>query len=197
MTADQFKEFWTSTYPDTVTIGYLFRFDYNARWFRIHSLPESKRYADTDDEWKILLDRQNTIITDLLGDHSNVLLVTGDYHSDEFEELYPITDVKSISDLTFTPLDHIDLHKLSADEYDPGQVYRPMFSEQVWQRNKFDELLKEIADDQLRAFFISPSNNCIVAPYDGGVDFILKDTQTRDFYKNKYKDWLSKRTDGF
>lgn len=196
MTANQFKEFWRSVYPETATIGYLFRFDYQDRWFRIHSLPESKRYADTKDEWRILLSRQNTIITDLLGENSKVLLVTGDYHSDEHEEMYPIENATSISNMSFTPLEHIDLHKLSPDEYDQGQAYRPMFSEQLWQKNKFDNLLQEIADDKLRAFFISIQNNCIVSPYDGGIDFILKDTTTRDFFKGKYKDWLSKREDG-
>ncbi|HAD34930.1 MAG TPA: hypothetical protein DCF44_10630 [Chitinophagaceae bacterium] len=196
MTAEQFKQFWNSTYPDTITIGHCFRHDYPDRWFRIHSLPESKRYADTNEEWAILLNRQNTIITDLLGDNSKILFVTGDYHSDQHEEFHPIEDAKSISDVSFVPLEHIDLHKLSPEEYDQGQVYRPMFSEQVWQKNKFDNILRDIANDQLRAFFISPSKNCIVAPYDGGVDFILKDTQTRDICKKKYSDWLSERDDG-
>jgi len=36
----------------------------------------------------------------------------------------------------------------------------------------------------------------IAAPYDGGVDFILKNNQTRDNFKEKYKEWLSEREDG-
>ena len=71
-----------------------------------------------------------------------------------------------------------------------------MFSEQIWQSNKFDSILKDIADDQLRAFFISEEKKLIIAPYDGGVDLILKDTETRNIYKRKYSDWLSQREDG-
>jgi hypothetical protein len=44
--------------------------------------------------------------------------------------------------------------------------------------------------------FLSFEKNVIVAPYDGGVDCILKDVETRDYFKNKYKAWLSKREDG-
>jgi len=36
----------------------------------------------------------------------------------------------------------------------------------------------------------------IIAPYDGGVDLILKDIETRNIYKQKYSDWLSQREDG-
>lgn len=44
--------------------------------------------------------------------------------------------------------------------------------------------------------FVSSTEQVIVAPYDGGVDFVLKNSGTRDFYKHKYKDWLSARVDG-
>lgn len=71
-----------------------------------------------------------------------------------------------------------------------------MFSEQNWHPHKFDNLLKDIAEDNLRAFFVSVYKELIIAPYDGGVDFILKDTKTRDFYKQKYISWLSIRQDG-
>ncbi len=196
MTSEQFDTFWTSTYPDTIPLAHYFKHDYKDRWFRIHSLPESKRYPDSEEEWRILLNRQNTIITDLLGDNSEVLLVSGDYHSDEHEELYPIENVKSISSINFIPLQLIDLHKYSPDQYDQGQIFRPMFSEQVWQKNKFDNILKDIADDILRVFFVSTTKNCLVAPYDGGIDFVLKDTETRNLYKRKYSDWLSEHNDG-
>ena len=110
--------------------------------------------------------------------------------------MHPIEEVNSITKIPFVLLDPIDLNKLSPDEYEIGQFYKPMISEQIWQPNKFDSILKDIADDQLRAFFISMDKNLVIAPYDGGVDFILKDTDTRNIYKRKYHDWLSKREDG-
>lgn len=196
MTAEQFEIFWSSMYPDTIPVSHFFRHAFSDRWFRIHSLPKSKRYAENKVEWNILLDRQNKIITDILGENSKVIFVTGDFYYEGYIELHPITDSKSITDMSFVSLDNIDLHKMSPDMYDQGQIYRPIFSEQIWQANKFNNLLKEIANEQLSAFFISEEKKCIIAPYDGGIDFILKDIETKKIYKEKYKDWLSARRDG-
>lgn len=196
MTAEEFEKFWTSTYPHTILIPHYFKHDYVDRWFRIHSLPESKRYAEDEEEWQLLLDRQNTIITDLLGNGEEFLLVTGDAEMEGYTELHPISEVKSIQDFSFTFLTPIDLHKLNPEEYEKGHIYKPMFSEQIWQPNKFNDLLKDIANDELRAFFVSTHNNCIVAPYDGGIDFIVRDRQTKEALRKKYKEWRSDREDG-
>ena len=79
MTASQFKEIWTSKYNLTPPISYHLRYAFPERWFRIHSLPESKRYPENDSEWGILLNRQNSLIGDLLGKDSDILVVTGEY----------------------------------------------------------------------------------------------------------------------
>ena len=197
MTAEQFNIFWTSNFADTIPIQHYFKHDYADRWFRIHSLPESKRYADSEQEWKTLLDRQNEIITDLFSDNTNLLLVTGDYNYNSASDIHITKEEPIFSSYSFTILENIDLHRLSPDEYDEGQTFRPAFSETVWNLNRHNPLLKEIANDGVRAFFVSLDNKVIIAPYDGGIDIILKDTTTRDIYKQKYKDWLSEREDGF
>jgi hypothetical protein len=196
MTAEEFEKKWAIDYPETIPIQHYFKHDYNDRWFRIHSLPESKRYAENDSEWAILLHRQNKIISDLLGDDSNFLLVTGEHSFEGHLELHPLSEVNSIAQISFTSLDTIDLNQLSPGEYEIGQVYKPMFSAQIWNTNKFDDILKDIAEERLRAFFLSIDKGLIIAPYDGGVDIICKDTKTRNIYKEKYFDWLSQREDG-
>jgi len=196
MTPEQFKEFWTSTYPETLPIQHFFRHDYPDKWFRIHSLPQSKRYADTEQQWDILLTRHNTIITDILGDSAKVFLVTGDYNYNEPIEVHITKQEPSFFNFSFQLLDDIDLFELSPEQYDKGQVYRPAFAETVWKAHQHDSLLRDIADDKIRAFFISQDKKTIAAPYDGGIDFVLEDKETRDSYKEKYKDWLSKREDG-
>lgn len=196
MTSEEFKIFWGSNYPDTVPISHYFKHDYPDRWFRIHNLPQSKRYADNDQEWSILLHRQNQIITDLIEEKSNFLLVTGEHKMEGYTELHPLEEASSIAQIPFISLDKIDLNKLSPDEYEPGAFYQPMFSEQIWVPQKFEGILRDIADDNLRAFFISIEKELMIAPYDGGVDFILKNSKTRDAYTQKYCSWLSPRQDG-
>ena len=51
MTAEAFQHYWTRTYPDCPPVGFRLRAAYQARWFRIHSLPASKRYAESEIEY--------------------------------------------------------------------------------------------------------------------------------------------------
>jgi hypothetical protein len=196
MNKEEFQKYWTLKYPDTIPISYLFRDDYSDRWFRIHSLPESKRYAENEEEWEILLTRQNEIITDLLGHNTALLIVTGEYNSGNHTTIHITDDEDVFKAYSFIRLDDINLSKLNPEEYDEIDIYRPAFAETVWVPKKHDPLLREIAKDAVRAFFVSFDKNIIIAPYDGGVDFILKNTETRDKYKIKYRDWLSDRDDG-
>jgi hypothetical protein len=196
MTAEQFNIFWSSTYPNTVPISHYFRRDYHDRWFRIHSLPESQRYAENETEVTIILERQNKVITDLCGENSKILLVTGDYNFHGPSEPHICTVEPSYQKFSFIYTDPIDLHQLSPEEYEPEEIFRPAFTEITWNSGQQDNLLMDIANDKLRLFFISIENCVIIAPYDGGVDFVLKDTETNAFYKSKYRNWLSARQDG-
>ena len=195
MTPQEFTRLWILNFPDAVPISHLFKYDFVERWFRIHSLPDSKRYADNDEEWRILLLRQNEIITNILGVDLKVILVTGEYNWGERTSY--VTDEEEVFKMyNFLRLDNIDLYNLNSDDYDEGEIYRPSFAETVWLPNQHDKLLIEIANENVSAFFVSFDKNVIIAPYDGGVDFILKDSLTRDIFKDKYKEWSSNREDG-
>ena len=196
MNKEQFDIFWRTFYPDTVPIPCYFKDNYSDRWFRIHSLPDSKRYAENEQELKFLLERQNQIITDLIGDKTQVLIVTGEFSCGEAQEF--ITEEENVfTDYNFIHLDDIDLFELNPEDYDEGDVYRPAFAEIVWTTNSHNLLLMEIANDNIRAFFVSIDKETIIAPYDGGIDFILRDCETKEQYKQKYKSWLSTRIDGY
>ena len=198
MTAEEFEIFWSATYPLTVPLPYKMRVDYSSRWFRIHSLPESQRYPSTDEELGIILYRQNTMITDLVGVKSDLLLITGeyDYNPSNSTQGQFLND-GSFSHLELTKLKHIELDKLVPnphlpDENRPGEVYNLFVAEVSWQYGAHDSILKDIANWVTTAMFISVAANCVIAPYDGGMDILVKDTATRDRYKEKYGDWLSK-----
>ncbi|PKK37048.1 hypothetical protein BWI96_09230 [Siphonobacter sp. SORGH_AS_0500] len=196
MTKEGFQKLWTLNYPDTVPISYLFKHDYSERWFRIHSLPNSKRYAEDESEWQILLSRQNEIITDFFGLETPFLIVAEEYNWGDNRQIH-ITDEEDIfKPFSFVRLDNIELNKIDSEEYNEPDIYRPAFALTIWKPKYHDNLLREIANDNIRAYFISFDKNVIVAPYDGGVDFILKDITTKENYKNKYRQWLSEREDG-
>jgi hypothetical protein len=195
MTKEEFDIFWISGFPGSLPIPHHINYD-NENWFRIHSLPGSKRYAETEEEWSILLSRHNEIITDILGDDASILFITGEYSFEGGIELHPMQSANSIASLSFISLPAIDLHEIMPEYYDKGQYFHPVFCEEVWRPGKFDHLLRDIAEDNLRGFFISITNKFIIAPYDGGMDIILDNPDTRDRFKDKYSSWLSTRPDG-
>ncbi len=192
MKPTDFIEYWNNEYPETFPIGHKLRFAFPDRWHRIHSLPESKRYAENEKEYRIILERQNQLIEDKIGNGTEIAISFGLYTNDITNDNY-----KEINDFgEFYKVLSVDLHKENPEEYDFEMFFDIYVKIDNWKKNNKNEILKAIADDKIRAIFICPSKHCIVAPYDGGVDIIFESTERRDEFKLRYKDWLSKREDG-
>jgi hypothetical protein len=188
MTKENIESYWKLTFKECPPINYLLKVYYKERWLRIHSLTDSKRYAATNAEWKILFHTQNSILEDAFEENETLYLFTGVYNNTEF--LLPENNLNknvALNTYDFTALEKIDLYAMSKDYCEENTFFTPHFVSILFKKNNYNELLKVIANDEIRAFFLSTKTNTIVAPYDGGVDIIYKDTQTRDFYKNKYR----------
>lgn len=188
----EFIDYWNQNYPEALPINYELKTVYPDKWFRIHSLPESKRYAENETEYSIILNRQNSLINDLIGDSTNIIISFGLYTDDLSNDSY-----KELTDFgEFDKVQTISLHKERPDEYEDEMYFDIYIKSDQWRRNSKNEILKAIANDEIRAMIICPSKGCIIAPYDGGVDIIVDSTEKRDNLKRKYKEWLSERKDG-
>src|SRR5215208_4167866 len=77
MSEAECRTWWGEHFPGSAPVGFMLRQIYDERWLRIHSLPESKRYADTVGEYAELLRRHNQVATDALGDGSRCYLIEG------------------------------------------------------------------------------------------------------------------------
>jgi hypothetical protein len=177
-------------------VTFLFRSELSSRWFRVHSLPDSKRYAEDVLEWKILLTRHNDILDDLFERGEDLYLVAASYEHDECEELHPFNEVQSLKSLNMIPFEAIDLNRIDPECWDIGSRLVPMVTVISWGKEKFNEIIKDVANDNSRVFFFSPTKNRIVAPYDGGIDIILEDEKAKDFYRSKYHRWTPKNEAG-
>jgi hypothetical protein len=173
----KFLTYWQGIYPESPPIASFFKQRFTKRWARIHSLPESKRYADTKAEWDVLLDRQNRVLDSLVEQHAPIRIVINYIDIDSY--LFKSYDLENIG--------------VFVDE-EGETVYQSFTFETTWQSHTLDPILMLIADGDLRAFIVAP--DCLIAPYDGGVDLILKDAHRRLEFRRKFKDWLSKREDG-
>jgi hypothetical protein len=175
-----FLKFWHSRYPQTPPITYLFKQRLTDRWARIHSLPQAKRYADTQAEWDILLHRQRTVMSDLLGDVTQARMVLNSHTAS-----HPLPKLK--------PVTYLGAFAVEADPESGARVHAHLVTAGL-DGKSLTPLLKRVADDRLRAFFIG--GNCLIAPYDGGMDVILENADACQAFKAKYADWLSERAEG-
>ena len=193
-----FEQLWDSNFHNKIPISHLLPHYFPKQWLRIHSLPNSKRYAETKEEYELLLKRHNQIITDCFSCNTPIFLVCGNYlYGKENNSKY---DIRKKFPYNFSCLTKLNLHETAPNIFDDGEendlFYLPLYFKTNWEPCLFDDLLSKIANDEVKAFFISFEKNIIVAPYDGGIDFIIWDEIFKKHLKEKYKDWLSPRADG-
>ncbi|MBV9928584.1 MAG: hypothetical protein JOZ96_26445 [Acidobacteria bacterium] len=199
MESSTFTDHWRSNFPDCPPVSYLFKWRLPDRWFRFHSLPESRRYAESDAERAELLTRQNTVLLDGIGEGERCVLVAGDYSES------PGTLINGSSCPVLA--EHIThaLPSLSKQEFDPepsGAGESPIYmrlacGSHTLRRGTLDEILLCAADERVTNFFVvSFERGRIFAPYGGGVDVVLRDASERDEFRARYAQWLSARPDG-
>ena len=181
MDVNNFRRFWQQHFSDCPPVSHLFKHRLAERWFRIHSLPESKRYAEDETEVAELLARQNTVLLDAIGT-DDCVLVSGNYTDSPLVE-----NLKSCSALG--EFEFQEFVRLSKQDFDPVELEpdeEPVYLTLFYARHKLkvgslDEVLLCVADEKIVNFFVvSCERQRIFAPYDGGVDVILKDTEERD-----------------
>ena len=198
MNVNQFRRFWQQYFPSCPPVSYLFKHRLAERWFRFHSLPESKRYAEDETEFAELLARQNTVLLDVIGTDAECVLVTGNYIAATlFEHLEYCPALGEFQLQEFV--------RLSKQDFDPDVLesneepaYLTLFcGTHKLERGSLDDVLLCVADEKIVNFFVlSCGRQRIFAPYDGGVDVILKTVKERDEFKTKYKNWLSPQASG-
>ena len=186
-------EYWTRNFGDTLPVAHILREECKPRWFRIHSLPDSKRYPEDDGERKILLERFNAIVAEFADEGSQLELLTTNWSISPFPENL---------DAEFMQLEikaeawrSVAMHEL---EGDPEPYYWQIFRSSLsWHRSVLDRVIRLVADDRLaNVMVLDASSNWFLHPYDGGLDIICDSSQTRDKLASKYQDWRSSRSDG-
>src|SRR5688572_10458469 len=193
MTEDAFLTFWRSHFGDCPPAGFLLHETFPDRWFRIHSLPESKRYADTAREMSALLARHNTVASDVLGDGSPCVVVSkADYN--------PRVGRPSRGHVQFARLQAQPLIVVTANNpNDSGTGWSiPLaWARVTWQPGSLDDVLADVANALLGPFLIvSETTGRVYAPYDGGADLFLSSEAERNEFRRRYEAWLSSHPSG-
>jgi hypothetical protein len=177
---DAFLDAWQRRFGRIPPIAYVLKWKLPERWVRVHSLPKSERYAKTEADWGILVDRHFKVLQAVIDKSSDYFVVTN-----SFERSKPNPVLTNIVHLgSFSDGDE-DNREYPIDAY----LCTPPKS-----AAEMAEIFKLAADDELRFFFMQDGK--IFAPYDGGIDIILETLTAANALKSKFGEWLSKEPSG-
>ena len=193
MDAEAFKAQWRGWYGNAPPIGHVLRRLHPEAWLRIHSLPESKRYAQTQEQWTELLARHNTVATTMLGDGSPCILVTPRFSGRGKpmpKQLAPALQRLGKFDDSWPGATAL------RDSIDPDVEAWLYAQELTWRRGALDAQLRAAANDETRFLLVSCISGQVYAPYDGGADLFFRSDEERSRSRKRYRDWLSPRPDG-
>ncbi|MEN2436605.1 hypothetical protein AAH994_14405 [Weeksellaceae bacterium A-14] len=152
MLKEEFESFWKMNFKEVIPLYFTFRQTYPKRWLRIHSLPESKRYADNKLEMETILNRQNQIISDELKENDDIYLVRDEYfiNTGEIEN-----EDEFYTEFNFQKLSILNLSEYYPIDYDDKDKLNVLVSKQKWKKNKYNLLLEDIANDVSQIFIVS------------------------------------------
>ena len=151
---------------------------------RFHSLPLSKRYAETEQERASILHRTNTLATAILESDSNCWIASSCLADGPIDEKSIIR--KLGLEISFTWYDVVE-------EADWNTYAR----ECVWQPGTFDQVVERIADGiEAATIWVAKSDETVFAPYDGGFDIIMPSRDAAGLIKERYAHWLPAHEDG-
>lgn len=190
---EEIRSFWDEHFPGCPPVGYLFKHKYPELWFRIHTLPESKRYPANRDEYQEIIRRHNTLCLDLFSKSESIYLLLTQ-SSITKKAISP----KYINRKQFSVYHMISLSMQDIDpDNDPGFFYHIWSFYFHWEPGFLDGLFKKVADDEIyNLILVDTHSHHLYYPYDGGADILLASSAERDSYKIKYRTWLSAREDG-
>ncbi|MEV7033161.1 hypothetical protein AB0N99_23440 [Streptomyces sp. NPDC093272] len=189
---DHLSALWKRQYPKGSPVAHELRTAYSDRWVRFHSLPESKRYSATEDEYAVVLHRHNTVLDELFpGTDVYVITVASSWEPDG-PELPPERHEVHPQGARWTTLAY-------DDDPDPElHSYTHLYADRrPWRPGTADGILREVADDVLSGVIITDSRlSRIHHPYDGGADVIAANSAERDRIRDSHQDWLPRNPAG-
>ena len=184
MKIEEFQADWQALYGDLAPLGYRLREALPDRWFRIHSLPESKRYPENETERLEILRRHNTVLSELLEPNETFAIIQVAWSPDATPEKPEGANALG------QPLEWLCTKR---DEEAFGHFW---IGWHVWQPGLLDGVLRQVMEDNARFLVVASKQKCVYAPYDGGGDLILEFQARRDAMRTRYADWLSTHPKG-
>lgn len=187
-----FAEHTTTAFGDLPPVGHVLRSAISTRWLRVHSLPNSKRYAETQREHDELLLRYNELAAEILASDAPAIVFLHSWGAEaDFADAFADFGWAAQLELKRAkPTVHP-----TPDPDDPNLLVAGFPIQ--WSPHAWDSLIRDVADDRLRSIlFLNPTTGEAYAPYDGGADLFLANSERVEALSKRWAAWLSTRPDG-
>lgn len=192
MTKENLTKYWNELIPNFLPLSHELKNQFNERWLRIHTLPESKRYPDNESEYKEILKRHNLILSDLLEENNSLIFLSFGYGLNENS----IEKDNLLVKLGFQENFWMSIN-VSDDSDEESYFWNVFYDEIKFSENSLNNIFRLIDDEEIRDIMLfSIEKNFVYHPYDGGADIIFKNSKLRDKYKEEYKTWVSNHPQG-
>lgn len=190
---EELAKFWSRNFDNFAPEARNLKHEYKSRWVRFHSLPESKRYPENEDEYFEVLRRHNFVLQELCGNGSTVLVVLPEY-SEKRVPSQPEPELLKLFSAS-EPWCTLEQHE---DDDDYESYWHLHVSEVEYTGSELNSLFRMVANDEVgNIMIICPSKAIVFHPYDGGADIVLASVEERDHLKEQYCEWLSSYPEGF
>jgi hypothetical protein len=181
---------WRSAFGDVAPVGHALRQYLRSNWTRFHSLPESKRYPESDDEFIELVRRHGQVVDELFAPGEVVYV---------FQSRYPVSkrELRAKHAVAGRQLREatvrLRVNPGTVAEEDDVLVTRAL--ETTWKPDFHDRLVRDVASElDCMVAVAAPGSKNIYCPYDGGMDIFAFST-TPAALESKFSAWLSGRPD--
>jgi hypothetical protein len=193
---DHFWSAWQTSFHGCVPLGYRLRVLAHDRWFRVHSLPESKRYPDTDAEYRELLARHNSVGSAMFGARSTVVLVVVRWRWTDEQPSIPDTDIGT--PVSFSYVRAVNPQELDVNADAVSDAWADVWCAVInWEAGLLDELFRAVADEREAGVLLASHDaEFVFAPYDGGIDLFVPTPLEREEWKERFSHWLSPHAAG-
>ncbi|CAM3534312.1 hypothetical protein [Polaromonas hydrogenivorans] len=179
---------WCTEFGKTAPVGHALRQFLPLNWTRFHSLPESKRYPESEDEYLEII-RRNAMVASELFQIDEPIYVYKSYYRYEKKlrgkSRHQVAGRQLREDVSQL---FINVGRSHQDEDNQCSV-RALVTK--WKPDFFERLIRQVAVfDEAGVSLVSPATKNIFCPYDGGMDIFTFSLNPAEL-ENKFHSWLS------
>jgi len=180
---------WPARFSETAPVGHHLRAKLRAQWVRFHSLPESKRYAESPAEHAELQARHLAVASTLFSTDEPLYV----YRAHLVEERLRGRKKHHIAGRQFKEQAAL---LPTCDEPIDGERWHVRALVTRWRPDFFEASVRLMADWQAGGVsFVSPATSNIFYPYDGGMDVFAFSIHP-DELRARFPGWLSPHPSG-